>query len=295
VTTLTEERKGKIGGSDIGSLFGRGFASVVELFLEKTGALKRKQDTRMGWGNRLELLVARDYAAQTGAELLPPSYKHPLPDGIPDWVTLHPDRFAYVDGELRGVEIKTHTNRPDGYGEPGTDQVPAKVQLQCQWYMHWLLVKRWDAAIQIGFGPLRVYHLHYNFRLGCLAEAKAHSFVFDHLRPGIAPDPESSWEASQVYREPVKGILVETEDDITEAVDMHAAHRVQESTHKKLAEGYELTIKKYMNDCGEKLIHPATGEVLVTWIKGKTGSRLFLNKRTALLKRKLQEEKETDD
>lgn len=109
---------------------------------------------------------------------------HYLEDGIcrwfadqhPDWTiadggtwqhpteprfTASPDRVLLVDGERRGLEVKTAAN-DDEWGEPGTDQVPAGYAAQVQWQMHCGGYDITHVAVLSAFLELREYVITYN-------------------------------------------------------------------------------------------------------------------------------------
>ncbi len=63
-----KERKTYIGGSDLGSIAGvNKYKSALDVYLDKTGdSIEEITNEKCYWGNRLESVVADEYAKRTG-------------------------------------------------------------------------------------------------------------------------------------------------------------------------------------------------------------------------------------
>ncbi len=266
-----------MGGSDIGCLFGHGFKTKVEMYLEKAEGFDFYTDEGMRFGTRVERMVFEDYLTLT--------YSQEVGDGdflvraadVPSWVVVHPDFCAIRDDEMRGVEVKTvDPYEARGFGEAGTDHVPPSYQMQCQWYMYAFGAEWWDLAAQIGFRELRIFHLRRNNRLIAILKEAARHFWFDHIVPRIPPPPGTSWEASRVYVQPERGVVKIATPEIEQRVYNHRFAKDCCKMYEQQIDDEELEIKNFMGDDAE-LLHDSASRLLLSWKMGKK-SRSFLNK-----------------
>lgn len=144
-----------IGGSDAAAALGLNpYRSPVELWREKRGLdtpFAGNEATR--WGQLLEPAIRQEYAERTGRVVRLPTetQRHPKapfalchPDGITD------DRRLY--------EGKT-ARYPDGWGEPGTDEVPQHYLIQVQHNLMVMGLDVADLAVLIGGQDFRIYEI----------------------------------------------------------------------------------------------------------------------------------------
>jgi putative phage-type endonuclease len=153
--------KRRIGSSDAANVCGieGAFATPLEAYLEKIGALRRKQTDAMEMGLLLEPVVAQLYQRETGDEVRlttadgkPQSY---YADAFP-WASATPDRFAGPEGQHWILELKI-ASIAKGWGEPGTDEVPLPYLIQVQHQMAVLGLDRADVAVLIAGTDFRHY------------------------------------------------------------------------------------------------------------------------------------------
>jgi putative phage-type endonuclease len=124
------ERRTCIGSSDSPRLFGF-WGQPLSVYLDKLGLLPDTDSPAMRAGRMLEDVVAQMYAEVSGYEVAPPPVRLMRHPDMP-WLGASLDRVS-----LRGpVEIKT-SRTADGWGEPGTDEIPDAYMVQVQ---HQLLV-----------------------------------------------------------------------------------------------------------------------------------------------------------
>lgn len=128
---LNDERRTMIGGTDIGPLmrmsrFGYG---PLDVAVDKITGRRRSVTPQMRLGTLLQPVLAQLFQEETGIELAP----------APELAVRHPDHsWAGAHGDYVGVtsriitEVKFSMHR-SGWGEPGSDHVPADILLQCQW------------------------------------------------------------------------------------------------------------------------------------------------------------------
>lgn len=132
-----ELRKGKIGGSQVGTIAGLNkWESAVTAYYKFTGQIDDyiEDNPAMEWGRRLESVVIDKFADS-----------HPSLEVLRDpgtWINnkrpyqlANPDALIRRDGELGVLEIKTAAYKDDWIDEQGTLRVPLYYQTQVQWYL----------------------------------------------------------------------------------------------------------------------------------------------------------------
>lgn len=171
-----------VGASDAAAAVGLNpYYSAVELWQEKRGEsppFLGNEATR--WGKLLEPAVRQEYAEQTGRVVRLPgeTLQHPTHT----FMLCHPDGVT-DDGRL--YEGKT-ARFGDGWGEPGTDQVPEHYLIQCQHAMVVTGLKITDLAVLIGGQDFRLYFIEADESLqGSLIEAEQD--FWKHVQEGTRP------------------------------------------------------------------------------------------------------------
>jgi len=156
---LAARRKG-IGASEIAAVLGISpWESPFSLYHRKVNGWDFEPSAEMEWGNRLEPAVAQKYADAH------PEYE--LGDGhleehpFHPWMLATPDRYVWlVDKPTLNIsgllELKT-AHSGDGWGEPGTAEIPVHYRAQVQWQMAVVNVDWADLAVLIGGSDYREY------------------------------------------------------------------------------------------------------------------------------------------
>lgn len=161
------ERRTGIGGSDVAAILGLSpYRSALDVFLNKRGDLSESpENDAMRWGSILEPVVRQEYSNATGRSVLMPSgmLRHER----------HQHMLANLDGfteDGRIFEAKT-ARSGDGWGEPGSDEVPQAYLFQVQHYMAITAYPVADIAVLIGGSDFRIYTVE--------ADAELHEMLFD--------------------------------------------------------------------------------------------------------------------
>lgn len=144
-----------IGGSDAAAALGLNpYRSAIDLWLEKRGeAPPFEGNAPTRWGQLLEPAIRQEYAEKTGRVVRLPTetLRHPElpfmlahPDGVTDCARLYEGKCARF---------------PDGWGEPGSDQIPQHYLIQVQHNMLVVGVVIADVAVLIGGNDFRLYEV----------------------------------------------------------------------------------------------------------------------------------------
>jgi len=170
-----DRRRQGIGASEIAAVMGFSpWESPFSLYWRKVNGWEFEASPEMEWGNRLEDAIAAKYEANH------PEYNvHPLglvSHPLRSWHLATPDRvlcdhqmhdnpfpgdptfqWSHYDQNILGVlELKT-AHSADGWGEPGTAEVPVHYRAQVLWQMSAVGVNFADLAVLIGGSDYREY------------------------------------------------------------------------------------------------------------------------------------------
>jgi len=179
-----ERRSRGVGSSDAAAVIGLNpYYSAVEVWLEKLGELppfEGNQATK--WGKLLEPAVRQEYAEQTArvVRLPPETLVHPK---FP-WALCHPDG---ITDDARLYEGKT-SRHSDGWGEPGTDEVPEHYLIQTQHAMMVTGLLVADLAVLIAGQDFRIYTIEADPELHAAmleAESEFWQHVLHRTRPQL--------------------------------------------------------------------------------------------------------------
>ncbi len=144
-----ELRKGRIGGSMVGTIAGLNkWESAVTAFYKFTNQIPDEvPDTAaMEWGRRLEDVIITKFEDEH------PELKVHRNVGTwiskeNDWQLANPDALLERDGELGVLEIKTAAYKDDWVDQNGELMVPLYYQTQVQWYLATLGLKWAHVAV----------------------------------------------------------------------------------------------------------------------------------------------------
>lgn len=244
-----EARKKGIGGSDIAVIVGLNkYKTSVELWMEKTGrAAPQRENNKMHWGHLLEDVVAREYARQTGLEVLDGVN---LVDGIRRGNT---DRM--VPDARKILEIKTagHFAAAE-WGEPGTDEIPDAYLCQVQWYLGLLNPDEYvsaDVPVLIGGQDYRVYHVERNDELiGQLIEA-GERWWRDYVVADRAPEADGTVEDARARLSLFprdNGQILQSTAEIDDIAHRLARARAQLKAAEEVEESLSARLKAVIGD-----------------------------------------------
>ena len=154
-----EWRRGGLGGSDIGAIFGLSpWRGPWDVYLSKMHGHDGTGNASTDTGNRLEGVVAEYAAERLGGEVeLAPKFGEPGSNaffrvGSDYWHRASADAVLSLSSSLgayrAGLECKTAAwPNPDFWGEDGSAKIPASYDLQCRWYMAAFEAPDWFVSV----------------------------------------------------------------------------------------------------------------------------------------------------
>jgi putative phage-type endonuclease len=148
-------RKAGIGSSDAPIIAGVApWGDIRTLFAEKVGWAAPTVETRpMRWGHRLEDVVARAYADDTGHKVR--RVRRLLRHRELPWMLASLDRV--VVGEPRIVEVKVARFANEAWGQAGSDEIPDHVRIQVEHQMAVTGYQVADVVVLFSGSDLRTY------------------------------------------------------------------------------------------------------------------------------------------
>lgn len=262
---LAQRRLG-IGGSDVAPILGLSpWATPLDVYLDKIGEAPERQDTpQMAWGRALEPLLRQAYEAQTGREVAVPvdPFVHPV----------HSFMRANLDGETddgRVFEGKT-ARSAEGWGEPGTDEVPDAYALQVQ---HYLLVRGFvvaDIGVLIGGSDFRVYTVE--------ADPQVQADLIDlegefwqRVVDRNPPEPRTFAEVQQRFGRSAAVGTVEADFDTAHACEYLLTLRRRIKELEASEADAKAAVMRALGDFGDTLT--SGGKTLATWKLAKAPQR----------------------
>lgn len=269
---LAERRTG-IGGSDVAAILGLSkWKTPLDVYMEKTGQAPPQPETEpMRWGTLLEPVILREFSERHGVRVV-------REDGI----KRHP-RHGFMLASLDGwapelpavVECKT-ARSADGWGEPGTGEIPAYYQTQVAHYMAVTGAAIAFVPVLIGAADFRVYKVDRDDEfIGDIIEAEA-AFWNDHVVAGVPPEPINAADAARLWARD-NGETVEVAGELADDVEELRALREQAKDLEERIGSIEDRLKLAFMDASS-IAHG--GKVLATF-KAQTRKSIDLKALTA--------------
>lgn len=257
-----EARRTGIGGSDVAPILGLSkWSTPLQVYQQKRGELgEQPENDAMRWGRYLEPVVRQAYADQTGNEVrvLPTMIRHP----VHEFMVANLDGFVAPEHAPRRVfEAKT-ARSADGWGEPGTDQIPQPYLLQVQ---HYLAVTGFivaDVAVLIGGSDFRLYEVPEDRELQEMLVDAEHEF-WQRVQRGDPPEPVTVADAVARWGRSSRADCVMATDEVTLALQTVRAARASIQQAEAIEESAKAVILRALGEC-DTLVD-ATGKTLATW------------------------------
>lgn len=251
-----------IGGSDVAAILGLSkWKTPLQVYQEKRGEIAPQADNdAMRWGRYLEPVVRQAYADETGREVrvLDELVRHPLYEHM----IANLDGFVIPEaGPRRVFEAKT-ARTADGWGEPGSDQIPQPYLLQVQHYMAVTGFVVADVAVLIGGSDFRLYEVPADAELQqMLVDAEAEFWA--RVQAGEPPEPVSYADVQARFGRASKAGTVLADADVQEALTKLRELKTQAKHLELVEEQWKAVVMKAMGE-SDTLID-ARGDILATW------------------------------
>lgn len=261
-----EQRRSGIGGSDAAAILGLNpWKSSYQLWLEKTGQTEQREPSeKMQWGNILEEPIALAFSHKTGRLISPSEHTHYHSEH--KWMYAHPDRLIDPKDNMPAaiLECKNTANPKLGWGEEGTDIIPAYYLIQVQHTMACVgeHIKEAFVAVLINGSDFRIYPIKRDDELIAMMIEREKAFWENHVIPGIAPEVTTDEDINHFFPKS-KEASVDVSPDIQSALDTYKSNIEWIDNLEKQNESLRVSIKKHMGECS-KLVG-RKGETLATW------------------------------
>ena len=264
--------EGFVGGSEIATLAGHGYGTIIDLWRRKTrrtGALE--ENRRMTWGNVLEAPIAALYAREQGVSIFRcGTMRHPEHSFIgatPDRIVIPNHKARARKDWLRTLQVKTRgLRRAEDYADGG---YPMSDFDQVQWELIVTGLQRGDLVALVGGQEdhLRIIEADPAYQAGLISIAE--DFWKNYILTDREPAPDGSEDYAKHLRsrfpEPKKDVLLESSEVTLALRDRY----VLASGQLALVEQEKETVKQQLM----AIIGDAQGiEDVATWkpTKGKT-------------------------
>jgi putative phage-type endonuclease len=255
------ERKGYIGGSDLGSICGlSSYRTALDVYLDKTSEdISSQTNAAMKWGNLLEDVIANEYSEVTGqrTEIEPNTIYHPeykfLGANIDRWVG---DKEYVLECKTAGF-IKAKE-----WGDLGTDQIPESYLVQVAHYAAICDVPKVDIAVLIGGQDFRIYTYERNKELEDKLIKIACNFWHNHIEKRIPPKCVSTRDTFNLFPQSNYHEIV-AEDNIIEKWEQLKSLKEEENRIADTIEKLKTDIQEFMRDYD--VLIDNQGNVIATW------------------------------
>lgn len=261
------DRKGIIGGSDIGAILGLpGYGTALKAARQFLG-VKEEPDDDLKWtferGHILEGANAEMFASRMGVEVAESAYAFCDPDR--PYLICHPDRLIRdrIDGLRCALECKmcnSHAARGGGWGEPGTDQVPPQYLAQCHWYCAMGVCERVYLS-RLTDNDITVYVIDSDPELEKAMADKAAEFAAK-VRGGWLPGPADSAEARSLFPASCPD-SVTADAETAELAEKAGACKERIKDAEQELDGILARIQMFMG--GNELLLDGEGARIATW------------------------------
>ena len=290
-TTETEpevDRRTYLGGPDMAALFGVDrYRNRMQVYLEKVGSLPgAKQNENMALGLEFEEPIARGYAAQLATdgengdqpdaaaleaageagdfeEPIARVFARRMGATIERLPFLRDPRMPFLGGHVdfligrsgrkkKLLEVKKHGWQIRGeFGQPGTNQIPARTNVQCQSYLrllgeHGIEVDGAEVVVCFGGEQILAFDVPGVDDLQWDIEVEGSDFWLNHVSRRIPPEAADVGESAllwSVTAEP--GKVLEAGSELVAMIAAYTTAKAQENAAKNgAAELRELILAK---------------------------------------------------
>lgn len=263
-----EARRQGLGGSDAAPALGLSkWTSPLVLYLDKIGELSSIESEPMRWGTAVEPIIRQRYADDNRQDIeRPPMLRHPK----------HQWMLGNVDGLIgkdKILEIKT-ARTSEGWGEPGSDEIPDEYMLQVQHYLcvtHRVVA---DIAVLIGGSDYRVYTVEADREIAeMLLDGEA--AFWQMVQSRTPPEASSLDDAKRRWPKSVKGIGCKADTLVIDAISRLRGLKTEEDRIKTEMDACKLMAQSLMQEADTLVTEKGTP--LATWKSTKPGKKFDID------------------
>jgi putative phage-type endonuclease len=278
-----------IGGSDAPAVIGISpYRTPYDVWVEKTSQepIIEEDTFDQRRGRALEAFVLDEYQLQTGAHT-EKSIEHKHPDH--SWLRGEPDALAFFDHDSdtrwHVVEIKT-ARHSQGWGDPGSDEIPLPYLVQAHHYMMVTGFDVADVAVLIAGSDFRIYTVHADKTIHAQLFEKEAAFwrlVETRTPPPVTRVAEAARQWGKLAR---PGTVIATPEQLN-LIELARAAQRSIKAFSDTVEQSKAQLMAALADKGDTLVD-AEGNVIATWklnngtmgytVEPKKPTRIFLLK-----------------
>lgn len=262
-----------IGGSDIGTICGvNQYSTARLLYFKKTGQHEDSESfkfsdssiERMGWGHKLEPIVADEYMARTGKKVVicPATLRHK----VYPWRIANVDRIIVDENEkpIGILEVKTANSRLLKDWEEG--DIPVSYIYQLQWYLDIVDLDYGAFAALVGGNQFVMIDVVRNKELLKEMNEAGDTFWNHNIKNMVEPEISGSSADGEFLKEQFIDVLKGTEKVLSDDEDNELAWTVVDA--KALIKKTEAVMKEAQHKLQSKLENTEIGytpDFVVKW------------------------------
>jgi putative phage-type endonuclease len=267
-----ELRKGKIGGSMVGTIAGLNkWESAVTAFYKFTGQIGDSvpDSPAMEWGRRLESVVV-DKFEDNHPELVVHREVGTWINNKRDFMLANPDALLERDGSLGVLEIKTARYADDWVDSNGEWRVPPYYETQVQWYLATLGLEWGYVAVLFSGSDYREFEIRAS-EFQQHMDLKAVEAFLHAVKENKAPD----WDGSASTYETTRRLHPEIDGSEVELGQLGADYLGAAYEAEKAAERLTELKSRVMAEMGNAKVG-LVGGVARFWRRSRSGGAPFL-------------------
>jgi putative phage-type endonuclease len=255
------KRKNYLGGTDLAAICGLSpYRTALDVYLDKTSDdIAENTNSAMRWGTLLEDVIAKEYAQDTGYDVIiePNTIYHPSIK----FLGANIDRWA--NNKTHILECKTASfTKAKEWGDSGTDQIPESYLIQVAYYAAICNVSKVDIAVLIGGQDFRIYTYVKNNNLEDKLIKIACNFWYNHVEKKIAPKCINTKDTFNLFPQSNNKEITAKEGILAKLEELKKA-RLSEEEIQKTIEKLKVEIQEFMQDYD--VLIDNNGNVIATW------------------------------
>lgn len=251
------DRKTYIGGSDIAAILGLDpyGKTPLKVYMAKRGELQGQMDPekelflkrRKRWEGPVLEMLKEEY----GGNIVAFNQRY-VDDEFPFMAAEIDFEWADENGELQNGEIKTVSpfafmSSGGGWGDQGTDEIPINYLCQVMYGLGIKKRQRCVLAAMVGLDNMVFYQIEADPELIADIRKKVADFWFNHVVPGVEPDPITMSDVTLAMRK-FSGKPVDLDAEALANLREMANARAMKESSEAAAKDFEFKVAKFVLD-----------------------------------------------